>query len=193
MNLKCDKGYRLFWPYLGDKPIKKVGRIASGDAPPCFGENGNVYNHGSQGFLARALSVANEGDKLFDTLKWIMPYDTSKHPTKIAFTPPYAIVNCWQQLPEFNHRGLMRFLTGSVAMAMRGVYEWMLGIAPTLDGVEISPCLPEGMEDVKVKFTFMDTEHLLEIKGDKVIVDGNELTEKRTSIFTGKDAWVMRV
>ncbi len=192
MNLKCDKGYRLFWPYLGDKPIEKVGRIASGDVPPCFGENGNVYNHGSQGFFARALSVANEGDKLFDTLKWIMPYDTSKHPTGLAFTPPYAIVNCWQELPEFNHRGLMCFLTGSVAMAMRGVYEWMLGIAPTLDGVEISPCLPQGMENVKVKLTFMNTEHLLEMKDGKVFVDGCEITEKRKSVFTGKDAWVMR-
>lgn len=191
-KLKCDKGYRLFWPYLGAKPIDKVGRIASGDVPPCFGENGNVYNHGSQGFLARALSVAGEGDKLSEVLRWIMPFDTCKHPTDIAFTPPYAIVNCWQQLPEFNHRGLMCFLTGSVAMAMRGVYEWMLGIAPTLDGVEISPCLPEGMNDVKVKFTFMEKEHLLYIKDGRVFADGCELTEKRVSVFTEKDVLVYR-
>lgn len=191
-RLKCDKGYRLFWPHLGEKPIDKVGRIASGDVPRCFGENGNVYNHGSQGFFARALSVAEEGEKLYDVLRWIMPFDTGKHPTGLAFTPPYAVVNCWQELPEFNHRGLMCFLTGSVAMAMRGVYEWMLGIAPTLDGIEISPCLPEKMKNVKVKFTYMGLAREIVIDDGKVYADGHELTEKRKSVFTGKECFVMR-
>ena len=190
-NLKCDKGYRLFWPYLGKKPIEKVGRIASGDVPRCFGENGNVYNHGSQGFFARALSVAGEGDRLYDVLRWIMPFDTEKHPTEIAFTPPYAIVNCWQELPEFNHRGLMCFLTGSVAMAMRGVYEWMIGIAPTLDGIEICPCLPGNMDRVLVKYTHLDIEYNILIENGKVFVDGREITEKRISKFTGKECFVM--
>lgn len=192
-KLKCDKGYRLFYPHLGEKPIAKVGRVASGDVPKYLGENGNVYNHGSQGFFARALSEAGEGDMLFDVLKWIMPYDTEKHPTEIAFTPPYAIVNCWQELPAFNHRGLMCFLTGSVAMAMRGVYEWMFGIRPTLDGVEICPCLPESMKNVKAEFDYLNKKHTLEIDGDKVFVDGKEITEKRSTLITGKEAFFVKL
>ncbi len=167
-KLKCDKGYRLFYPCLGETPIDKVGRVASGDVPPYMGENGNVYNHGSQGFFARALSVAGEGDKLFEMLKWIMPYDQTKHPTQIAFTPPYAIINCWQELPEFNHRGLMCFLTGSVAMAMRGVYEWMLGIKPNLDGLEIKPCLPKSMTDVEVEIEYLGEKKKIKIVNGEV-------------------------
>lgn len=192
-ELKCDKGYRLFYPPLGEKPIDKVGRIASGDVPPFMGENANVYNHGSQGFLARALSVMGEGDKLFEVLKWIMPYDQTKHPTKKTLTPPYAIVNCYQQLPGFEHRGLMCFLTGSVAMAMRGVYEWMLGIKPCLDGLEISPCIPENMDNIKVQTEYLNKAYSLEIKGRKVFVNNKELTETRTDMINGKKVYFLPI
>lgn len=192
-SLKCDKGYRLFYPHLGEKPMEKVGRIASGDVPRYLGENGNVYNHGSQGFLARALAEAGEGDLLFDTLKWIMPYDTEKHPTELAFTPPYAIVNCWQELPAFNHRGLMCFLTGSVAMAMRGVYEWMFGIRPVLDGLEIAPCLPECMGQAQVRFEYLGRSHILKIEDGKLFFDEKLLTEKRRTLITGKEAFFVKL
>lgn len=190
-KLNCEMGYRLFYPPLGVKPIDHVGRIASGDAPPFMGENANVYNHGSQGFFARALSVMGEGDRLFDVLKWIMPYDTSKHPTEKTFTPPYAIVNCYQQLPGFNHRGLMCFLTGSVAMAMRGVYEWMLGIKPCLDGIEFAPCMPEGMS-AEVKLTYLGKELKLKISNEKVFVNGTEIIQTREDLITGKKAWFLK-
>lgn len=163
-SLKCDMGYRLFYPPLGEKPIEKVGRIASGDAPEFMGENANVYNHGSQGFLARALSVMGEEEKLLDVLKWITPYDQTKHPTEKTFTPPYAIVNCYQQLPEFHHRGLMCFLTGSVAMAMRGVYEWLLGIKPTLDGLKIEPCI----KNAEAEFEYLAKRYCIKIENGEV-------------------------
>ncbi len=192
-SLKCDMGYRLFSPYLGEKPIDKVGRIASGDVPPYLGENGNVYNHGSQGFLLRALSEIGMGDMAFDVLKWLLPYDTDKHPTELTFTPPYAIVNCWQQLPAFHHRGLMCFLTGSVAMAMRGVYEWVFGIRPALDGLEISPCLPTSMKSVSVDFEYLKQKHTLKIDGDDVFVDDNKLTQKRKNLITGKQVYFIKL
>ena len=192
-SLKCDKGYRLYYPPLGKKPIEKVGRLASGDAPPFKGENANVYNHGSQGFLARAFSVMGEGEKLFDALKWITPYDQTKHPTEKTWTPPYAIVNCYQQIPGLDHRGLMCFLTGSVAMAMRGIYEWMAGIRPVLDGLEIEPCIPETMDCVDVEFEYLGQKHYLKISGDKVSLDGKELTLQRDNKITGNKTWFVPI
>lgn len=188
-SLKCEMGYRLFYPPMGDIPMGKVGRIASGDMPPYMIENANVYNHGSQGFLARAFAVMGEGDKLFETLKWIMPYDQGKHPTEKVLTPPYAITNCYQQLPGFEHRSLMCFLTGSIAMAMRGVYEWMIGIKPVLDGLEIDPCLPSGMDKLEAAFDYMGEQYKLSICGDKVFVNDRELTCRRPSFITGNEVW----
>ncbi len=191
-ELKCDMGYRLFYPPLGGTPIDKVGRVASGDTPPFAVENGNVYNHGSQGFLARSLSVMGEGDKLFDVLKWTMPYDTSLHPTEKTFTPPYAIVNAYQQLPGFHHRGLMCFLTGSVAMAMRGIYEWLLGIKPCLDGIEIEPCIPACMQTVSAKINYMGKELNIKLSDNKVYINGAEITEQRNNIITGNKVWFVK-
>ncbi len=189
-QLKCDKGYRLFYPCLGETPMEKVGRVASGDTPPFMVENGNVYNHGSQGFLARALSVMGEGDRLFDVLKWIMPYDTKRHPTEKTFTPPYAIVNCYQQLPGFEHRGLMCFLTGSVAMAMRGVYEWLAGVQPCLDGLELSPCVPAAMTSLEVTFEYLGRAYAMKLTEDgKLWLNEKLLTEKRKSLINGKEVY----
>ena len=189
-KLMCDKGYRLFYPYMGEIPIEKVGRIASGDTPPFMIENGNVYNHGSQGFLARALSVMGEEEKLFETLKWIVPYDMEKHPTEKTFTPPYAIVNCYQQLPGFDHRGLMCFLTGSVAMALRGVYEWFAGLRPCLDGLEIEPCIPTCLHGTVVVFEYLDNSYTMKIDGcDNVFINKKKLIEKRMSFFTRRECY----
>lgn len=151
--LKGHCGYRLFYPPLGGKKIPRVGRQTTGDVPPFLAENGNVYNHGSQGFLARALGKAGCGDQLFDVLQWMLPYDQKRHPTEVAHTAPYAVTNCYQQLPVFDHRGMLSFLTGSVAMSFRGAYEWLMGAEPTLEGLRISPCIPLDWEQASSQFT----------------------------------------
>ncbi len=161
--LKCEAGYRLYWPPMGKTPIRCVGRAASGDAPIGFAENGSVYNHGAQGFLTRALAAVGDGDALFDVLQWLLPYDQSRHPSSVAMSAPYAIVNCWQELPVFKFRSLFSFLTGSVGMAQRAVYEWMYGIKPTLDGLVIDPCIPKWMNSASVEFTYMGKEVRMEI------------------------------
>ena len=156
-KLKSKFGYRLFYPALGATPIDKVGRIASGDVPAYMGENGNVYNHGSQGFLARALAKAGRGEDLFDVLKWMLPCYQDKHPTKDAMTAPYAIVNCWQELPSFEHRGMLSFLTGTVAMCVRGAYEWLGGIDYTTKGIEIDPTIPESWNEMSLSLQYRNT------------------------------------
>ncbi len=177
-KLKSEFGFRLFYPALGATPIEKVGRIASGDVPAYMGENGNVYNHGSQGFLARALAKAGRGDQLFDVLKWMLPCYQDKHPTYAAMTAPYAIVNCWQELPSFKHRGMLSFLTGTVAMCVRGAYEWLGGIDYTANGIEISPVMPNSWDKMSLSLGFRGGKINLSVKrtGEKSLtVNGKAL------------------
>lgn len=148
--LKSEFGYRLFYPPLGAKPIAKVGRTASGDVPAFMGENGNNYNHGSQGFLARALARAGKGDDLFEVMQWMLPCYQDKHPTSAVMTAPYAIINCWQELPSFRHRGMLTFLTGTVAMCVRAAYEWLCGVDYTSGGVTVEPSFPESWNEMSL-------------------------------------------
>ena len=163
-RLRSPYGYRLFYPPFGDQKIPHVGRQTTGDVPPFLAENGNVYNHGSQGFLARALAKAGKGDQLFDVLQWMLPYDQSKHPTDLAHTAPYAVTNCYQQLPVFDHRGMLSFLTGSVAMSFRGAYEWLMGVEPALQGLRVNPCIPQDWEQASAQFSCRNKQIYLSIR-----------------------------
>jgi len=152
--LKAEAGYRLYWPPLGKKPIPNVGRAATGDQPAGLWENGNVYNQGSHGFLGRALAVAGMGDRLYEVLRYMLPYDQSLHPVAKTGTPPYAVTNCWQNVPGFHHRGGLLSLTGSIAYALRMAYEWMAGIQPTLDGLAIDPVVPRSFKEMTVRAVY---------------------------------------
>ncbi len=174
--LKSEMGYRLFYPPF-IKPIPHVGRQASGDMAPFISENGNVYNHGSQGFLSRALAKAGRGEELFEVLKWMLPCYQELHPTDEAMTAPYAITNCWQQLPGFKYRGMLSFLTGAVAMIMRGAYEWLCGVEPAIDGLIISPAMPESFDKMSLSLNY---------KGRTVILNLTR-TGKKSLTVNGKE------
>ena len=150
--LKCADGYRLYWPPFGAAAIPRVGRGGSGDQPAGLWENGNAYNQGSHGFLGRALGAAGEGDLLYEAIRYLLPYDQQRHPIARTKTPPYAVVNCWQNVPGFERHGGMQFLTGSTAYALRMIYEWMLGIQPTPDGLRLDPCVPSRFPELRARF-----------------------------------------
>lgn len=156
-SLKSEFGYRIYYPpFSPEKPMEKIGRSTSGDVPEFMAENGNVYNHGSHGFLVRALAKAGMGNELYDVMKWMLPCYQEKHPTYKAMTAPYAVINCYQELPGFKHRGMLSFLSGTVAMCIRGIYEWMCGIDSVVDGIEISPCIPDAWDEISFSMRYKD-------------------------------------
>lgn len=107
------------------------------------------------------------GEELYEALQYLLPFDQQKHNTVQAMTPPYAIVNCWQDIPLFKGRGGMTFLTGSIAMAIRLTYQWMFGIRPGLEGLIIDPCLSESMTGAEVSFSIRNKKILLHISGQE--------------------------
>jgi len=153
-GLKQDNGYALFLPGIGDPPIEKLGRLGQGDLLPGVGENGNPYNHGSHGFLGRALAAAGRGDLLRDVLKYMLPYDQDAHPVEIAKTAPYAIVNHWMSIEGQFGKGGSTFLSGSITTALRNVYGGMLGFEPQLKGIRISPAVPSSWRSIRYVHNF---------------------------------------
>lgn len=180
--LRSDVGYLLFSPAMGRKPMSCVGRMGSGDQAIGMWENGNVYNH-SQGFRIRALAKAGMGDRLYETLLYMFPYDEKVHPLDVSLTPPYAILNCYQNQPLFKNRGGSPFLTGSIAMAERAVYSWMLGIQPDLDKLRIIPCLKSGNVNIQTKFILRNKQIEINYSGNntgnppKIYLNGKLIKE----------------
>ena len=152
-RLKTDIGYKLFLPsFRGD--VSNVGRIACGDVAEGLLGNSTVYNHGSQGFLCRACCAAGEGKMAEEVLRFLLPYDQACHAEEETCSPPYAIVNCYQNVPPFKQRAGFAFLTGTVAVAVRIVYNFMFGIRPCTEGIAVNPCLTENFDGARVVYNY---------------------------------------
>lgn len=178
-KLRTPSGYKLCVPALGRKPMSCVGRMGSGDQQIGMWENGNIYNH-AQGFRIRALASAGKGDELYETLLFLLPYDEKLHDPNITLSPPYAMLNCYQSQPLYDGMAGSPYLTGSIAMAQRAVYRWMLGIVPELDELKIQPCLKKGKTDIFVEYPLRGKTLKFEYKGEntgkapQIFVDGKQ-------------------
>lgn len=188
-RLKTDTGYKLFSPPF-QKKLDHVGRVACGDVIAGLLGNYTVYNHGSQAFPVRACCAAGDGEKAKEIFSWLLPYDERRHPEEKTHNAPYAIVNCYHDVPPCRHRAGFSFLTGTVAMAVRIVYNFICGIKPCASGLEIDPCLPADAGEVKVKYNYhgnalflhyrRGTEKRVTCNGKEASVGKDILTERKT-------------
>ena len=71
--------------------------------------------------------------------------------------------------PESDKFGLanVSWLTGTAAWMYIAVTQYMLGIKPKWDGIEIDPCLPEEMLPAKITRVFRGCTYTITINGNK--------------------------
>jgi len=153
-RLRRSYGYPLFSPAIGDPPMEGLGRLGSGDLRAGLAENGASYNHGCHGFLARALAAVGEGDLWLDVMRCLFPYDQENHPVRQARTAPYAIVNVYRSAPGCEGEGGDTFFSGTIAVAVRNVYQGLLGIQAEPEGLSIRPCLPRAWRQVSGRIVY---------------------------------------
>lgn len=155
-TLQTENGYKLFSTPFGKKYMEGIGKMGTGDFQPYFAENASVYNHGSQFFYIRALAEVGDYEKLYKVLNFAMPFNENNHKERDICSAPYAITNCYHLVPSFSGRSGFSFLTGSVAMLERSVYNWLFGIRFTLDSLYIKPCLPKEYENSEITLKYLD-------------------------------------
>ena len=180
-RLRRPYGYPLFSPAIGDPPMEGLGRIGSGDLRPGLGENGTCYNHGCHGFLARALASVGEGDLWLDVMQCLFPYDQQNHPVRQARTAPYAVVNVYRSAPGCEGEGGDTFFSGTISVAVRNVYQGLLGIQAEPDGLRIRPCLPRAWRRVSGRIVYagrtLDVTVTRRGRGYEITVNGRMLPE----------------
>ncbi len=180
-RIRTPHGYPLFTPALGVPPVEGLGRIGSGDLPPGLGENGACYNHGCHGFLARALGAIDAGDLWLDVMQFLFPYDPQRHPIRVARSAPYAIVNVYKGAPGREGEGGDTFFSGTIAVAVRNVYQSMLGAHAEPGGLRFRPCLPAAWPRVEARMPYAGCELAVVVtregSGYAVSVDGRPLPD----------------
>ena len=159
--------------------------MGTGDFQPYFAENASVYNHGSQLFYVRALAEAGEYEKIYGVLNFAMPFNGELHREESVCAAPYAVTNCYHLVPSFYGRSGFSFLTGSVAMIERAVYQWAFGIRFTLDELEIRPCIPKEYADAEVAARYSDKTIAVKFKGFGNKIKAAKLNGKSLNLSCG--------
>lgn len=195
-SIKTEHGWPMFHPPISEPPIEKVGRIGKGDLGPGLAENGGVYNHGSHGFFGRGVARHGQGGLLLELIEFLCPYDQTKHPVSRAKTAPYGIPNHWRTAPGQEGRGGTCFLSGSISIGLRMVYDCMFGIIPLLDGLAIDPDLPSGWKTCSVDINHLGADLHITYKQSggneaKLKFNGKEVHSRRKDVLLDKEIFII--
>ncbi len=157
--------YTKFVPYVGSMTKKSPG----------VQENGGVYLHAMCWKLA-VDSLLGRADRVQWDLDRILPF---KNPVVDGRAEPYAICNCYMGKETGYRYGTpgQSWRTASAQWLLYAVARFMFGLTPTMEGLEIHPCLPEDWNEAKVTRRFRGCTYVIEYKrtGKQTLtVDGTE-------------------
>lgn len=168
----------------------EMGEISS--YPAGYKENAGIFCHNNP-WVIIGETVAGRGDDAWEHYTKICPAwikDQTLHKVE-----PY--VYCQMVAGKDAARpgeGKNSWLTGTAAWNWLAITQYILGIRPTYDGVEIDPCLPNTMTEYTVKRKLRDSELIITVKNPKgkskgvsrITVDGKPIDGNIVKALPGK-------
>jgi cellobiose phosphorylase len=158
----------------------ELGEISS--YPPGYKENAGIFCHNNP-WVSIAETVVGDGDRAFEIYQKTCPaylQDISE----IHRTEPYV----YSQMvagkdAKFFGQGKNSWLTGTAAWTFTDISQYILGVYPTLTGLQVNPCTPHGFGGFKVTREYRGAVYHITIdnpsdvcKGiKKMVVDGTEV------------------
>ncbi len=159
----------------------ELGEISS--YPPGYKENAGIFCHNNP-WVSIAETVIGDGDRAFEIYQKTCPaylQDISE----IHRTEPYV----YSQMvagrdARFHGQGKNSWLTGTAAWTFTDISQYILGVYPTLKGLQINPCIPHGFGDFTVTREYRNAVYHITVKNPsdvckgvlKMTVDGNDIS-----------------
>ncbi len=144
--LDCEHGMVLNNPAFTTYHVE-MGELSS--YPAGYKENAGIFCHNNP-WVIIGETVAGRGNDAWELFRKICPAylrDQTLHKVE-----PY--VNCQMVAGKDAARpgeGKNSWLTGTAAWMWYTVSQFLLGVKPTYDGLEIDPCLPADMKEYRVR------------------------------------------
>lgn len=137
--LASPHGLALLWPAYS-RYYLHLGEISS--YPPGYKENGSIFCH-TNPWVIIAEAILGRGDQAHDYYLRINP-SAREEISDLHRCEPYVYAQMIAG-PEAPTHGEAKnsWLTGTAAWNLVAISQWILGIRPTLDGLCVSPVLPE--------------------------------------------------
>ncbi|MDO4616428.1 MAG: glycosyl transferase [Lachnospiraceae bacterium] len=124
-----------------------LGEISS--YPPGYKENAGIFCHNNP-WITVAETVLGHGNRAFDLYRKICPAYLEEI-SEIHRTEPYVYSQMIAGADAPTHgEAKNSWLTGTAAWTFLSISQAILGIQPTLDGLQVNPCLPSELKGFKV-------------------------------------------
>ena len=160
----------------------ELGEITS--YPPGYKENAGIFCHNNP-WISIAESTLGHGDRAFEIYKKTCPAYVEEI-SEIHRTEPYVYSQmvAGDDAPHFGE-AKNSWLTGTAAWTFVDISQYILGIQPTLDGLKVDPCIPEGFGDYTVTRLYRGTTYTIHIhtrdgvqKGvQRTVLNGQKIAE----------------
>jgi cellobiose phosphorylase len=159
----------------------ELGEISS--YPPGYKENASIFCH-TNPWVMIAETIAGSPDRAFDYYLRINP-SAREDLSELHRCEPYVYAQMIAGKDAPTHgEAKNSWLTGTAAYNFVAISQWILGIRPALDGLEIDPALPSSWEGFSAQRTFRGVNYhiLVERRGPgrsvQLIVGGQPLAGK---------------
>jgi cellobiose phosphorylase len=152
-----------------------LGEISS--YPPGYKENAGVFCH-TNPWIMIAEAILGHGDQAHDYYTRINP-SAREQISDLHRCEPYVYAQMIAGRDAATYgEAKNSWLTGTAAWTYVAITQWILGIRPTLDGLQVAPVIPSGWQGCKVQRVFRGVTYHIEVRrGEKtgVWVDGKAM------------------
>ena len=169
----------------------ELGEISS--YPPGVKENAGIFCHNNPWITCAEAELGN-ADRAWELYKKICPSFTENN-SQLHRTEPYVYSQmiAGKDSPRFGE-AKNSWLTGTAAWTFLSISQAILGIKPSYDGLEISPCVPSDWKHFTVKRTFRGTVYNIEfdkknkpgVYADGVLIEDNIVRPENRKEITVK-------
>ncbi len=173
-TLDCGYGLLKLYPPLERNYPSKENELTF--AQPGVGENGGVFSHANTWAII-ALCMLGRNQEAYKIYKELIPDSvTTKFGVERYCSEPY-IYSSNIRGPRTTDAGKagVSWLTGTAAWMQIALSEYIYGVQPTLNGLVISPCIPDEWEKVSAQRVFRGTTYRIQI--DNTAKCGNHVKQ----------------
>ncbi len=186
-RLDCEYGIVLNNPAF-TKYYIEYGEIST--YPAGYKENAGIFCHNNP-WVIIGETVIGRGDEAFAYYKKIAPAYLEDI-SDLHKTEPYVYSQMIAGKDAFKPgEAKNSWLTGTASWNYYAITQYILGIKPEYDGLQVKPCIPKDWDEFTVTRTFRGSTYKITIKNpkkvssgvEKIIVDGKESAGTILPIF----------
>ena len=139
--------------------------------PAGYKENAGIFCHNNP-WVIIGETVLGRGDRSWEYFRKICPSYTEEH-SALHKVEPYV---CCQMVAGKDAarpgEGKNSWLTGTAAWMWYAITQFILGIKPSYEGLEINPCIPSDWKGFNVKRKFRGAEYHITVKNPDGVCKG---------------------